>query len=189
MGKGNVIAYTISHKQTNFFVETKFFMTLNPPPNLIMLWFHFMTISTMILYIFMTGVPIIKAVSMKGVIPIQFQLSHHLKLTLKLFIKVCHGILSWWNTQHEFAVFLTSQICHNIAFNLQQCFANGPMHTASIFIATLQMSWFYYSTTLLIMQFFCVILCYNWLKLLYVSPFAWFSTSLASSSIHSTISL
>ena len=36
---------------------------------------------------------------------------------------------------------------------------------------------------------FCVILCCNWLKLLYVLPFAWFSACLAASSIHSTISL
>ena len=41
----------------------------------------------------MTGVPIIKAISMKGEIPIQFQLSHHLKLTLKLFARTFHGIL------------------------------------------------------------------------------------------------
>ena len=41
----------------------------------------------------MTGIPIIKAISMKGAIPIQFQFSQHLKLTLKLFTKTCHGIL------------------------------------------------------------------------------------------------
>ena len=55
---------------------------LHQPPNLIMLNL-----------IFMTGIPIIKAISMKGTITIQFQLSHHLKLTLKLFTRTCHSIL------------------------------------------------------------------------------------------------
>ena len=41
----------------------------------------------------MTGIPIIEAISMKGAIPIQFQLSHHLKLTLELFTSTCQGIL------------------------------------------------------------------------------------------------
>ena len=46
----------------------------------------------MILF-FMTGIPIIKAISMKGAILIQFQLPHHLKLSLKLFTRTCHSIL------------------------------------------------------------------------------------------------
>ena len=41
----------------------------------------------------MTGIPIIKAISMKGAIQIQFQLSHHLKLTIKLFTRTSYGIL------------------------------------------------------------------------------------------------
>ena len=41
----------------------------------------------------MTGIPIIKTISMKGAILIQFQLSHHLKLTLKLLTRTCHSIL------------------------------------------------------------------------------------------------
>ena len=40
-----------------------------------------------------------------------------------------------------------------IALNSLQCFTNGPMHTASIFIADLQMSQFYHSATLFITQF------------------------------------
>ena len=44
-------------------------------------------------YIFMTSISIIKAISMKGAILIQFQLSHHLKLILKLFTRTFHGIL------------------------------------------------------------------------------------------------
>ena len=41
----------------------------------------------------MIGIPIIKASSMKYVVPIQFQLSHHLELTLKLFTRTCNSIL------------------------------------------------------------------------------------------------
>ena len=40
----------------------------------------------------MTGDPTIKASLMKGAIPIQFQLAHHLKLTLKTVYKD----LSWY---------------------------------------------------------------------------------------------
>ena len=43
--------------------------------------------------LFMRGIPIIKAISMKDAIPIQFLLSHHLELTLKLFTRTCHSIL------------------------------------------------------------------------------------------------
>ena len=69
-----------------------------------------------------------------------------------------------------------------------QCFSNGPMHTTSIFqckFTDVEILLLYYPFNHLI---FCAILCCNWLKLLYASPFAWFSTSLASSSIHLTIS-
>ena len=41
----------------------------------------------------MTGIPTIKVTSVKGAIPIQSQLSHHLKLTLLLFTRACHGTL------------------------------------------------------------------------------------------------
>ena len=41
----------------------------------------------------MTGIPVIKAISMKGAILIQFQHSHHLILTLKQFKRTGHGIL------------------------------------------------------------------------------------------------
>ena len=44
------------------------------------------------LIFFMTGIPIIKAISVKGAVPIQFQFSHHMKLTLKSV----YNDLSWY---------------------------------------------------------------------------------------------
>ena len=81
---------------------------------------------------------------------------------------------------------LTSWIHCDITLYLLQCFSNGPMHPASIFhweFADIAILSLYYSFHCVI---FCVILCCNWLKLLYVLPFALFSVCLASSSIHST---
>ena len=101
--------------------------------------------------------------------------------------KIIHEKCSW-NTQCEFMVFLMLQICCDIALNSLQCFSNGPMHTASIFhheFVDMVILSFYYPFHCMI---FCVILYCNWLKLLYVLPFAWFSVCLASSSIHWTIS-
>ena len=79
---------------------------------------------------------------------------------------------------------LTLRIYPDIALDSLQCFSNGPMHTGGIFhheFTDVAIWSIYY-------PFNCMILCCNWLKLLYVSLFAWFITSLASSSIHTTIS-
>ena len=65
-----------------------------------------------------------------------------------------------------------SEICHYIALDSLQCFSNGPMHTALIFhheFADLMILLLYYPFHHVI---FCAILCCNWLKLLYVLPFA-----------------
>ena len=50
---------------------------------------------------------------------------------------------------------LMSKICCNITLDSLQCFSNGLMHTASIFIANSQTLQFYCSTTLFIMHFLC----------------------------------
>ena len=81
---------------------------LNPPPSLIKQLSYFMTSILIIkaismkgallinfsydLIFFMKGVPIIKVISVKGAIPIQSQLSHHPQLTLTAIYKD----LSWY---------------------------------------------------------------------------------------------
>ena len=63
------------------------------------------------------------------------------------------------------------QIRCDITLDLLQCFSNSPMHTVSIFhheFADIVILSLYYPFHHAI---FCAILCYNWLKLLYVLPF------------------
>ena len=83
-----------------------------------------------------------------------------IRLTASMPLASSVALLCWqpllglWHTQHEFAAFLTSRIHCDIALDSLQCFLNGPMHTANIFVANLQMSLFYHSTTLFITWFF-----------------------------------
>ena len=79
-----------------------------------------------------------------------------------------HNVNSWHLWHHTLATISPSIHCN--AFPVVPC-------TLPVFFIVNSL---YY-------QFHHGILCCNWLKLLYVSPFAWFSVCLASSSIHSTI--
>ena len=82
-GKCDILHSPILMNKKNFFKKkTEFTVTLlNPPPNLITLWSYFMT-----------SFLIIKAISMKGAIPIQFQLWSYIIMT-----GILECVLSAWD--------------------------------------------------------------------------------------------